>query len=977
LTAFLGKRNAYLMAMVLFPMLSFGQLYYTVGTGTTFNSTYSYPCPYGNYYDGLREQYLYTASELNAAGFAAGSITEIAFDVQATNSVASFTNYTVYIWTTTATSITSFQTLPPTPVYQATYTVSSTGWNAIPFTSPFIWNGQDNILIQVCYENSCSSWTTNASVYYSTSTFSSTVYRYQDCTAGMCGNTSALTSTYRPNTRFTVIPPVANDAGVATIVSPGTGNCTLGSLPVKVVLNNLGSDTLTSCTVNWSVQGTVKTPFNFSGTINPNGGVSDTITIGTATFFDGDTLLVYTTNPNNVPDSFPNNDSLLKAVFEALGGTYTIGGTTPDYATIMDAVNDLKDRGVCSDVVMEIRQGTYNQKIKVPAIPGTSATNTVTFTADPANTAIVEITATPDMTDNYVLKLSSATYVNFEKVTMTAINATSYGVVLEVNNSKYCNVMNCVMNGVGTTSSGANLAPINGVGSMNITISDNEVNDGSYSINWNGGENISLLRNDFLDAYYYGIYLSAVKMLKLNNNDLRSQGGYLYGYGLYVYNIDGASQIIGNNINWPGYMGMYLYQMNGKASAPQTVANNMVRAGNGSSYAYAIYLYNSGFVNFVNNTIAKDVPTGNGYYAMYVTGGANRIMNNIFYYPNGSSSYYNFYFSGAFAVSECDYNNVYTKQSWGYLNAVHTTLTAWQNATGHDLHSTKINPVFISLDSMRHCNDSLDGTGTPLSFIIDDIDGDGRNPVTPDVGADEWIGSKPGSYSAGDDAIVCEGKSAVIGLPVTGGSFTWSTADSTATIVVSSAGTYTVTMTSACGAQHSDTVVVVDVTPVAIFSVEESFQSGKFVNTSVNGNSYMWVINTNPADTFYTTDLTHVFPDNGPYDVTLYVMNDCDTVSTTHTWEGWVGVEENSLDRMISLFPNPASEMLTLSFKGLDGDVRLELTNIQGQFVYGENFVSLSGNSSRTIDVSNLNKGVYMLRFITADAVSTKQVIVQ
>jgi hypothetical protein len=401
----------------------------------------------------------------------------------------------------------------------------------------------------------------------------------------------------------------------------------------------------------------------------------------------------------------------------------------------------------------------------------------------------------------------------------------------------------------------------------------------------------------------------------------------------------------------------------------------MLHVGNGTYYAYGCYMYNCGYTRFVNNTVAKDVPSGYGYYGIYVTGGANKLINNIFYDPNGSSTYYNFYYSGAFAVAESDYNNVYSNQYFGYLNGVQSTLTQWQTNTGFDMHSTTIDPGFTNLDSMRTCNDSLDGTGIPLSYISDDIDGDGRNPNTPDVGADEWIGSAPGSYSAGPDAIVCAGKTVQIGLPVTGGTFSWNTADTTATIVVSSGGTYTVTMTAACGSQHTDTVDVVDVTPVAGFTSKVSFLTGEFVNNSVNGNSYMWVVNN--VDTFYSTDLTHIFPDNGPYEVCLYVYNDCDTVFTCQTWQSFLGVEENALENMITLMPNPVSDNLKIQFAGVEGDVTLEVMNIQGQVVYTERYMNVTGNENKSVDVSSLRKGMYIVKFMTSNDVATKQVIVK
>jgi hypothetical protein len=293
------------------------------------------------------------------------------------------------------------------------------------------------------------------------------------------------------------------------------------------------------------------------------------------------------------------------------------------------------------------------------------------------------------------------------------------------------------------------------------------------------------------------------------------------------------------------------------------------------------------------------------------------------------------------------------------------------------MHSLTVNPAYSSFDTLRSCSDSLDGAGTPLAYVSDDFDHDGRHPLTPDIGADEWVGNKPGAYSAGPDAIICEGKTAQIGLPVTGGTFLWNTADTTPVITVTGGGVYTVDMTSVCGGQHSDTVVVSDVTPTSVFTIVSSYRTGQFTNISANGITYMWVLHTNPKDTFYTKDVTHVFPDNGPYNVDLYVYNDCDTIMSSQVWNGHVGMGENDLSSMISLMPNPASDVMNIRFSGLEGDVQLEMTNIQGQRVYSALYTDLTGNVSRPVDVSSLNKGVYIMRFTTSKDVTSKQLIVK
>ncbi len=51
-----------------------------IGTGTAGNAN-TYPCPLQDWYEGSRAQYLFRASELNAAGMAAGNINAIRFNV--------------------------------------------------------------------------------------------------------------------------------------------------------------------------------------------------------------------------------------------------------------------------------------------------------------------------------------------------------------------------------------------------------------------------------------------------------------------------------------------------------------------------------------------------------------------------------------------------------------------------------------------------------------------------------------------------------------------------------------------------------------------------------------------------------------------------------------------------------------------------------------------------------------------------------
>src|SRR6476659_2142081 len=74
---------------------------WVIGTGTTSNSSTTYPTPYGAWFSGQRAEYLYRASELLAAGVTAGPIHQLAFNVTAVNGSVNHNSYSIEIANTT------------------------------------------------------------------------------------------------------------------------------------------------------------------------------------------------------------------------------------------------------------------------------------------------------------------------------------------------------------------------------------------------------------------------------------------------------------------------------------------------------------------------------------------------------------------------------------------------------------------------------------------------------------------------------------------------------------------------------------------------------------------------------------------------------------------------------------------------------------------------------------------------------------
>jgi len=164
-----------------------------IGTGTT-SSNY----PFTTYWMDGRTQILLLASEILANQGAAGNIIKVGFNV-ITADPAPMNGFKVQMQHTTATSLTGFVSTGWTTCYSGTYTLPGTGWQYINLTTPFLWNGTSNLLIEVCYNNS--SWTAYSPVY-ATSATSMMVGQYSDLSTGDgCTQlTSPSVLTYRANT---------------------------------------------------------------------------------------------------------------------------------------------------------------------------------------------------------------------------------------------------------------------------------------------------------------------------------------------------------------------------------------------------------------------------------------------------------------------------------------------------------------------------------------------------------------------------------------------------------------------------------------------------------------------------------------------------------------------------------------------------------------------------------------------------------
>ncbi len=212
---------------------------FEIGDDSIRNTSSAYPSPFANYFWGNREQYLILASELTNAGISAGDISSLGFDVHATNSCPTLSNFEIKIGTTTSNTLTNSWVSGLYSVYSVSSYQVVSGWNNFGFTSSFNWDGVSNIVVEVCSNNS--SWINNgnASVNQTSTSFVSAHYLKKDNTTNICSDASAGNLiNKRPNIKLT-----------GASANSGTSSYTINSITANsasnyylIATNTCGSD---------------------------------------------------------------------------------------------------------------------------------------------------------------------------------------------------------------------------------------------------------------------------------------------------------------------------------------------------------------------------------------------------------------------------------------------------------------------------------------------------------------------------------------------------------------------------------------------------------------------------------------------------------------------------------------------------------------------------------------------------------------
>jgi hypothetical protein len=519
---------------------------------------------------------------------------------------------------------------------------------------------------------------------------------------------------------FSVFPA---DAGINAFAN-GNVLCT-GTSPVQVYLKNNGSSALTSATISYKVNAVLQASYSWSGSLAPGG--QTLVTIGTYNFLPltSYNLKAWSSVPNGVADPMNLNDTITRVfASSALSGTYTIGGTAPNFSTIGNAVTALRNGGVCGPVTFNIRNGIYSEQLRIQNIPGVSAVNTIRFQSESLDSSLVIIQYnSPSSALNYTIKVDTTDYVSFYKLSLKSLNSTYSSVIQFTNKATHGELRNCHIAG---PSSGSGILAAFQANSDSTFVAACRFTNTGEALNLQGTY-CRALNNYFEGQVNYGIS-GAGASIECRNNSFN----YPSGFGGSAVSFVGTSThgiINANRITIAGTgKGIYL---SGGSTSGMIVSNNFISMNGGNG----IYLTGAMNSKILHNSLWQQ---GNGY-CLYVASATNPFLrNNIFYssYPTVYSVYYGGGVVGLNSDHNCISNTGNMLISTSSMN--YNDIAVYAGATGQDINSNSSDPFYISSVNLHTNANSLNAQAQFNALVPEDIDGEIRNTSNPDIGADEF-----------------------------------------------------------------------------------------------------------------------------------------------------------------------------------------------------------------------------------------------
>ncbi len=272
-------------------------------------------------------------------------------------------------------------------------------------------------------------------------------------------------------------------------------------------------------------------------------------------------------------------------------------------------------------------------------------------------------------------------------------------------------------------------------------------------------------------------------------------------------------------------------------------------------------------------------------------------------------------------------------------------------------------------------------TGASTSSIITNLPGTYSVTVTYGppmcVAADQIVVTTADNpvITLGEDTILCANEY-VLDAGEDGATFAWSDGTSTQTNTVTNSGNYSVTVTSSEGCISEDDInltlletPVVDLGPN--FKLCISFNQTQLLSAGNSFDSYLWSTGATTPNIVVGAGVTTV--GNQTYSVTVTGDNGCEGEDAVVVeYSQCVGIDEDINNSNVSLFPNPANDLVTFTAENTEMS-EVQIFDLTGKMIYTNYPVS----NRLEVNTSAFASGTYIVKVITENNAVTRRLIIQ
>ena len=501
------------------------------------------------------------------------------------------------------------------------------------------------------------------------------------------------------------------------------------------------------------------------------------------------------------------------ASFGQLSGIYTVGGTSPDYATLTDAFNALMTQGANGNVDLLIRPGTYMGQYDLGVVPGSPGAITVRSETNTASDVVLAYDA-GGASDNFIVRLDGTEQLHFQAVTFTPMDLTYARAVVFQNEAHGLSISGCVFQG--STSQSLSLqqerrlvvteqAFIGAGNSDDVLLSYNTFVNGTaavylyfHGIGGARAQDLVIQHNTFRDQFGVGMELNNA-VADVHDNVLTAEDVLFYT-GIRCAHVE-QSEIHDNDVRATADNDCTaLEYSNTQSTTGNRIYNNRLYA-RGGTQTWGLAVFNLWGTEIVFNSVLVEgdtPPEAHAFYHLsnFDDGEDTEVRNNIFANQAGGRAWY---VKQPANVAQEDHNVLFTTgDTLASLGSTHyLDLASYQSGSGLGTNSVDLDPVFALAPDLHLNSCVLDGMAVPVAWVLFDADNDARSPVSPDPGADEFTFSA-GPFSAPPDTILSSELPYTLSAPDSG-PWAWNTGQNTRDIQVNMGGTYSCTFTDVNG----------------------------------------------------------------------------------------------------------------------------------------------------------------------------------